>query len=127
MFVEGNGVYCILCRKHNAHSTQNKQEKFASEPSVRFKTSALSGHLKSNTHSKVVELEQTQRGSIFQKEVTNRKAAEAKTIECVMRNLYFLMKVEISNRKAAQLNESHYKEVRRLSTFNTGVREYRRK
>ena len=105
VFVEGKGVYCILCRKHNAHSTQNKQEKFASEPSVRFKTSAMSGHLKSKTHSEVVELEQTQRGSIFQKEIANRKAAEVKTIECIMRNLYFLMKEEISNRKAAQLNE----------------------
>ncbi|PFX18615.1 hypothetical protein AWC38_SpisGene17016 [Stylophora pistillata] len=84
---------------------QNKQEKFASEPSVRFKTLAMSGHLKSKTHNEVVELEKTQRGSIFQKEITNRKAAEAKTIECIMHNLHFLMKEEISNRKAAQLNQ----------------------
>ena len=105
VFVEGEGVYCILCKKHNAHSTQNKQEKFSSEPSVRFKSSALSGHLNSKTHSEVEQLEQTQRGSIFQREVSNRKAAETKTIECVMRNLYFLMKEEISNRKAAHLNE----------------------
>ena len=53
----------------------------------------------------MVQLEQTQRGSIFQREISNRKAAETKTIECVMCNLYFLMKEEISNRKAAHLNE----------------------
>ena len=52
----------------------------------------------------MVQLEQTQRG-IFQREISNRKAAETKTIECVMCNLYFLMKEEISNRKAAHLNE----------------------
>jgi len=105
VFVEGEGVYCILCKKHNVHSTQNKQEKFSSEPSVRFKSSALLGHLNSRTHNEVIQLERTQRGSIFQREISNRKAAEAKTIECVMRNLYFLMKEEISNRKAAHLNE----------------------
>ena len=105
VFVEGEGVYCILCKKHNVHSTQNKQEKFSSEPSVRFKSSALLGHLNSRTHNEVIQLEHTQRGSIFQRKVSNRKAAEAKTIECVMHNLYFLMKEEISNRKAAYLNE----------------------
>ena len=94
MFVE-EGLFCILCRKHKAHSNQNKQEKFSSEPSGRFKSSALLGHLNSKT----------QRGSLFHKEVSNRKAAETKTIECVMRNLYFLMKEEIPNRKAAHLNE----------------------
>ena len=105
VFVEGEGVYCILCKKHNAHSTQNKQEKFSLEPSVRFKSTALSGHLNSKTHSEVLQLEQTQRGSIFQREISNRKAAETKTIECVMCNLYFLMKQGLSNRKAAHLNE----------------------
>ena len=61
VFVEGEGVYCILCKKYNAHSTQNKQEKFSLEPSVRFKSTALSGHHNSKTHSEVVQLEQTQR------------------------------------------------------------------
>ena len=84
VFVKGEGVYCILCKKYNAHSTQNKQEKFSLEPSVRFKSTALSGHLNSKTHSEVVQLEQTQRGSIFQREISNRKAAETKTIECVI-------------------------------------------
>ena len=84
LFLEGEGVYCILCKKHNAHSTQNKQEKFCFEPSVRFKSTALSGHLNSKTHSEVLQLEQTQRGSIFQREISNRKAAETKTIECVI-------------------------------------------
>ena len=73
VFVEGKGVYCILCRKHNAHSTQNKQEKFASEPFVRFKTSAMSGHLKSKTHSEVVGLEQTRGEAFFKKRSQTEK------------------------------------------------------
>ena len=51
VFVEGEGVYCILCKKHNVQSTRNKQEKFSSEPSVRFKSSALLVHLNSRTHT----------------------------------------------------------------------------
>lgn len=105
MFLEGEGVYCILCKKHKVHFTQNKQEKFSSQPSVRLKSAALLGHLNSGTHNEVIQLEHTQRGSIFQREVSNRKAAEVKTIECVMHNLNFLMKEEISNRKAVHLNE----------------------
>ena len=60
----------------------------------RFKSTALSGHLNSKTQSEVVQLEQTKRGSIFQREISNRKVAETKTTECVMHNLHFLMKEE---------------------------------
>jgi len=78
---------------------------------VRFKSLALPRHLNSKTHGKAVQLEQTLRGSIFSErgeqhtarlynlnkpreeaEMSNRKAAESKTTECDMRNLYFLMK-----------------------------------
>ena len=54
---------------------------------------------------KLFNLNTHKRRSIFQREVSNRKVAEDKTIECVMRNLYIFMKEEISNRKAAHLNE----------------------
>ena len=91
---------------------------------VRFTSTALSGHLDSKTYSEVVQLEQTQRGSIFQREISNRK-----TIECVMHNLYFLMKEEISNRKAAHLNElvalQGSNEIKYFQL--TGVNEFRRK
>lgn len=51
VFVEGEGAYCILCKKHNAHSTQNKQEKFSLKPSLRFKSTLVSRHLNSKTHN----------------------------------------------------------------------------
>lgn len=78
---------------------RTSKKKFSSEPSVKFKSPPLSGHLNSKTHSELVQLEQIQRGSIFQREVSDRKAAEFETIECVMRNLYFLMKEEIQTGK----------------------------
>ena len=58
VFVEGEGV-------HNVHSTQNKQEKFSSEPFVRFKSSALLGHLNSRTLNEVIQLEHTQKKKYF--------------------------------------------------------------
>ena len=56
VFVEGEGVYCILCKKPKVHSTQNKQEKFSSEPSVRFKSLELLGHLNSRINHEVIQL-----------------------------------------------------------------------
>lgn len=55
VFVEGEGMHCILCKKHNVHSPQNKQEKFSLEPSVRFKFLALLGNHNSRTHKKVIQ------------------------------------------------------------------------
>lgn len=39
--VEGQGMFCLLCRIHNTKNRFNKDSKFNNEPSVRFKRSAL--------------------------------------------------------------------------------------
>ena len=41
LYVEGQGMFCLLCRIHNTKNPFNKDSKFNSEPSVRFKRSAL--------------------------------------------------------------------------------------
>ena len=40
-FVEGEGMYCLLCRIHNTKNKFNKDWKFNCEPSVRYKRSAI--------------------------------------------------------------------------------------
>lgn len=37
VFVEGKGVYCLLCKKHNMKNKRNKSDKFAETPSTRFR------------------------------------------------------------------------------------------
>lgn len=104
VYVEGEGAYCFLCRKHEGYSTANKSYTFSSTPSVRFRSETLSDHATSRTHAEIVSLDITQRNSVFEKEVQEKQLSENKVIECVMRNLYFVMKEEISIVKAAKLN-----------------------
>ena len=72
-YVETEGLYCILCKKHEAYSKANKSLAFSSTPSVRFRPQTLSEHLKSKTHAEIVELELTQRVSTFEKSVQEKK------------------------------------------------------
>ena len=37
VYIEGQGFYCLLCKKHQTTNTQNKESKFTVEPAVRIK------------------------------------------------------------------------------------------
>ena len=71
---------------------------------MRFKSAALLGHNTSKTHTEIVKIDLIQKGSIFQKTLENKRSAENKVMECVMRNLYFIMIEESPNHKASHLN-----------------------
>ena len=40
-FVEGLGMFCLICKKHSTKNLQNKSEKFTEVPSDRFKHDAI--------------------------------------------------------------------------------------
>lgn len=50
-YVEGESMYCLICRKNQMRHPQNQNEVFASTPSVRLKLNAISTHSSSNLHS----------------------------------------------------------------------------
>ena len=105
VFVEGQGVYCLLCRRHNSKSSQNKSEKFAAIPSTRFKSSALTDHREAGVHKSTVTVHATQKSSTFHKEGETKKASRNKTVEAVMRNAYFVMKEDLPVTKLTKMNE----------------------
>lgn len=72
MFVEGQGVYCLLCRKHNIKNPRNKASVFADEPSKRFRKLALQEHLKTKCHEAAKYSESLNRVSVFQKEIDRK-------------------------------------------------------
>ena len=41
VYIEWEGMYCLLCRVHNTKNRFNKDSKFKCEPSIRYKRSAL--------------------------------------------------------------------------------------
>ena len=52
IYKEGQGMFCLLCRKHYTSNNQNKSKKYNVEPAVRFKQNiyAFKGFLVEKTH-----------------------------------------------------------------------------
>ena len=66
-YQEGQGLYCILCKKHGAKNLQNKESKFAEKPGVRFHADAIKGHATGKAHKDALSAEYMQRvSSIYQ-------------------------------------------------------------
>ena len=40
LFIKEKGMYCLLCRLHQAKGKHNKSASYGMEPAVRFQTSA---------------------------------------------------------------------------------------
>ena len=56
VYVEGRGLYCLLCSKHDTSNVQNKKKIFNEEPSTRFRPEALSDHVVNLLHSSIKTL-----------------------------------------------------------------------
>ena len=57
MFVEGEGMYCLICKKYKCTNQQNKSDIFNEKPSVRYKTTAINEHGQSQKHSAAISCE----------------------------------------------------------------------
>ena len=49
VFIEGEGMYCLICKKHKLTNQQNKSDIFNEKPSIRYKTTAINEHAQSET------------------------------------------------------------------------------
>ena len=119
-YQEGQGLYCILCKKHGAKNLQNKESKFAETPGVRFHTDAIKGHATGKAHKDARSAEYMQRvSSIYQQHregVLHKRSAYQKAFACA----YFVMKETLPNVKFMPLIKFIEKtcEVTQLSHFN---------
>lgn len=71
VYLEGQGMFCILCRKHGTSNSQNKSKKFNLEPAVRFKRKAVEEHANSQQHKAAIEGELLSRVSAFQSQIND--------------------------------------------------------
>jgi len=69
VYVEGQGMHCVLCRKHKVQNKQNKSKTFVEEPSCRVRKATLKDHANSQQHKDAVEAEHLQRVSGLHKAV----------------------------------------------------------
>ena len=105
MFVEGEGMYCLICKKCKCTNQQNKSNVFNEKPSVRYNENG-----QSQKHSAAISCEMMNRVSVFQKELDERQKVNDSVLFKVFYSIYWLAKEGIANKKAAGL----LREVRSL-------------
>ena len=84
VYAEGEGLYCLLCKKHDTFNSQNKSKIFNKEPCKRCRPEALADHLQTTQHKNAVAAEMLQRVSCFQKTLDEReRVAEDVLVRCL--------------------------------------------
>ena len=97
-YVEQEGMYCIICRKHNMTSSTNKKDVFVRTPSTRFLNDSLKCHSASSVHKNDIQTELVHKMSYFYSEIVQKDKVEISLYEQVFATTYFIMKHFISNR-----------------------------
>jgi len=103
VYVENEGMFCVLCRSHNTVSPTNGDGTWNSKPCVRNITQAIKLHANSAMHEAAINKEHLQRASPFHKEVQERETVKNEVLVKVFSTLYWLAKEEIANKKATSL------------------------
>jgi hypothetical protein len=105
VFEEGNGMFCLLCRKHDTSNLQNKAKKFNVSASVRYKRKSVEEHANTDQHLAAVEAELMNRVSTFQKQIDKREEIKEDMYYNVFLSLYWIAKEELANCKFVRLIE----------------------
>ncbi|KAK3107222.1 hypothetical protein FSP39_009772 [Pinctada imbricata] len=103
VYVEGQGMFCLLCKENDEQNMQNKSRVFSKDPSVRFKKSAVDEHRNSAQHKGAVQKEMIKRLSVFHKEKEERNRVGEEILRQAFLAAYWLLEEEISLRKLLPL------------------------
>lgn len=102
-FVEGQGMFCILCKKHCMKHSVNKRDVFVNTPGTRYLEDALKSHSISNIHKSAIETEMVHKMSVFHTEICHKKNVDTSLYEKVFSTAYFLMKNFMPIRKLTSM------------------------
>lgn len=103
MFIEGDGLYCMLCKKHDMKNPRNKSTVFSQESSKRFRKGTLTDHLKCKNHQDAKSSEVLNRVSAFQKALDHKESVNQDILFQAFYSFFFLAKESIANCKIVQL------------------------
>ena len=118
VYIEGEGQYCLICKKFDSKNPQNKKEVFSAEPSTRLKKECLEEHIATKRHRDAITAILMNRLSVFQKELDHNAEVQVGVNERVFYCLYWLAKEEIANVKAKSLLQLVEKLGCDMSGFN---------
>ena len=99
VYIEGEGFYCLLCKKHQTANAQNKEVKFTMEPSVRIKEQSLKSHVECSAHQRAVSGELLNRVSYFQHQLDRAAEVEDDVYFNAFYAMYWLAKHCIANKQ----------------------------
>ena len=103
VYIEGEGFYCLLCKKHQTANAQNKEVKFTMEPSVRIKEQSLKSHVECSAHQRAVSGELLNRVSYFQHQLDRAAEVEDDVYFNAFYAMYWLAKHCIANKQVNSL------------------------
>ena len=95
---ENDGMFCLLCRKHNTRNLRNNSDTWNATPSIRFQRSSVVEHFATKQHKDAV-----QRVSSFQKEYEEKRDLNDAMLEKAFTAVYWIAKEEIANVKLVSL------------------------
>ena len=114
-FVEGKGMFCLLCRKHDCHNPQNKSAVFNKTPATRYRPATLkeqvgtplSSHShpgkRKQQHQDAIYREMLQRTSFFQMQLDEERLYGDEGLVKAFTAFYFVAKEETANSKVLPL------------------------
>ena len=73
VYVEGEGLFCLLCKKHDTSNPQNKSKVFNNDPCKRFRPEKFEDHCRTSQHMNPVSAEMLQTVSVFQRTLDERR------------------------------------------------------
>ena len=85
VYIEGEGQYCLICKKLDSKNPQNKKEVFSAEPSTRLKKECLEEHIATKRHRDAITAILMNRLSVFQKELDHNAEVQVGVYERVFK------------------------------------------
>ena len=95
--VQEKGMFCLLCRLHQAKSKHYKTASYGMEPAVHFQTSALNEHCSGQKHQDSIAAEML-RTSIFQEKLDQRNLHQHAILHSAFMSLYWQVQHGIAYR-----------------------------
>ena len=103
VYVENQGMFCLLCREHDTHQKMNKSKKWNKEPVVRMRRAKITEHKQSDMHVTAIKLQHLRSCSIIHNEVLNKINSSRQVLINAFSAIYWLAKNEIPNNKLVSL------------------------
>ena len=103
VYVEGEGLFCLLCKRHDMSNPQNKSKVVNKEPCKRFRPEEFEDHCRTSQHMNAVSAEMLQRVSVFQRTLDEREIGTEDVLLKVFTAAYWIMKKSYLTTRSSHL------------------------